>query len=298
MISFSNSPRFAHVGENGLDSIEAMTKLDQFQPGEEVWAAGRSSDWLGILCNGELELRLPGASGEVVVGRLGPGDVYGEMETFADPPEGLRLVAARETLVRVCPKHPLKAELKQSRSLAIGLLFAYARSMSEKIRGANAMLLAHRGTGASVPPPSRLGRGDRPPHLREDEATWLSLLGRLVEVPVGEPVVREGDASRSFYVVDTGEVEVRKATEGGEIVLARFGRHDMFGLLAFLDGQPRSASVVPIGGPGRFVEVESGTLDAALKVNFTVAFKFLGALCVVLGRTFSDTARDAARSAS
>lgn len=63
--------------------------------------------------------------------------------------------------------------------------------------------------------------------------------------------------------------------------------------MAFVDGQPRSASVFTVGGPGSFTALESDALDRALRLNFTVAFRFLGTMCGILGRTFADTAREA-----
>lgn len=300
MLSFSTSPRFAHVDRAELDRIEALVKLDQFAPGELIWAAGTPSDWLGIICDGAADLVVPGRDGDRVVATLGPGDLYGEVELFSELPTGTRLVAHTELLSRICPKNPLKQELRAHRTLAVGLLFAFSRSMSEKIRAANAALVTLRGDApaASVPAPPRAA-SDRPPHLAEDEAHWISMLGRPTEAAAGEVLVREGDASRSFYVIESGTLEVRKAVgDGDSHLLATLGGGDLFGFMSFLDGHPRSASVVAAGGPATLVEIPADALDRALGLNFTVAFKFLGAMCQVLGRTFADTTREAARLAS
>jgi len=58
--------------------------------------------------------------------------------------------------------------------------------------------------------------------------------------------------------------------------------------MAFVDGKPRSASVVSLTR-SRLARVEPDALDKALGINFTVGFKFLGTLCGVLGRTYRDT---------
>jgi CRP-like cAMP-binding protein len=293
MISFSNSERFAHLPAADKDRLEVLTKLDQFSPGEELFAAGKAFDWLGIVCSGSIEVRVPGRDGEVVLATLGPGDLFGELEPFAKLPEGVRHVASADTLVRVCPKNPLVQELRAHRPLATGLLFVYARSISEKIRAANDALVRLRGSGQSMPP-IPLGRGDRPPHLAEDEAAWLQLLGRHVEVPAGQVVVQEGDTTRSFYVIEEGEAEVRRDVH----VLARLGPRDLFGVMSFIDGRPRSASVATVGGPGVFTVLEPDVLDRALGLNFTVAFKFLATMCGILGRTFADTTRQALEAAA
>jgi aquaporin Z len=56
----------------------------------------------------------------------------------------------------------------------------------------------------------------------------------------GEVVIREGDAGDTAYVIETGEVEVRR----GDIILGRLGPGQWFGEMSVLLGEPRSATVV------------------------------------------------------
>ncbi len=290
MISFSNSERFAQLDAVDCERLEVLTKLDQFAPGEEVLAAGRPSEWLSIICAGAIELCLPGPDGrEVLLARLGPGDIYGELETFADLPPGMRHVARGATLVRACPKGPLKQELRARRTLATGLLFAYCRSISEKIRAADDQLAALRALHPTAPPSG--SSTARASHLTDEERAWLSLLGQPQALPAETTVVREGDQTRSFYVLEAGEVEVCKAApDGRQLALARLGPGDLFGMLSFLDGRPRSASVTSTAAGVHCIVIDASALDKALTVSFTVAFRFLGTLCRILGRTFSETA--------
>ena len=86
-------------------------------------------------------------------------------------------------------------------------------------------------------------------------------------------------------------MEVRKRAKPGEPdrTLATLGDRDMFGIMAFVDGKPRSASVVAVT-PATLAKVEPDVLEKATHLNFTVSFKFLGTLCNVLGRIYRDTA--------
>ncbi len=103
-------------------------------------------------------------------------------------------------------------------------------------------------------------------------------------------MVAEGESSRSFYVIEKGDMEVRKHAPGGpDRTLAQLGSRDMFGFMAFVDGKPRSASVVAVK-QCELAKVEPDILEKATHLNFTVSFKFLGTLCSVLGRTYRDTA--------
>lgn len=283
MIAFSKSERFAVLDERDRDRLDALAKLDEFEDGEEVSASGKPSEWLCLIVAGGVDLRGRGPDGEITLARLQPGDIFGELETFADLPDGVRHLARGKTIVRAIDKHVLKHELKVHRSLASGILAVYCRSISEKVRAANEVLSQERPSGSAPPAP------ERPPHLSVEEVAWLSVLGHAVEAAQGEAVVREGDTTRSFYVVKKGALEVRKKVLGGEDrTLATLGPLDVFGIMAFVDGKPRSASVVA-SAPVSLSRVESDVLDRAAQLNFTVSFKFLGTLCSVLGRTYRDT---------
>jgi CRP-like cAMP-binding protein len=285
MIAFVTSERFAFLDAKDRDRLEALAKLDQFSDGQEVSATGTPSEWLSLIVSGGVDLRTRASDGEITLAQLGPGDIFGELETFADLPEGVRHVARGETIVRAINKHPLKQELKIHRSLASGLLAVYCRSISEKVRAANEVATG-RASELSRPPPPL---GTRPPHLTAEEVAWLSVLGQAVQAASGDVVVREGETSRSFYVVASGELEVRKrAPAGDDRTLATLGPNDMFGIMAFVDGKPRSASVIARSEVA-LSRVEADLLEKAAHVNFTVSFRFLGTLCSVLGRTYRDT---------
>jgi len=293
MFAFTTSERFNVLDAKDRDRLEALSKLDEFKAGEEILVSGHTGEWLYLVVSGGVDIRARGKSGEMVLGQLGPGDIFGEMEAFADLPEGgIRHVARVDTIVRAVNKHPLKQELKTHRSLASGLLAVYCRSISEKVRAANdvAIKLGPPPPGMSRPPAPASATAGRPPHLNEEEAGWLAVLGQKVEAREGEKVVSEGDTSRTFYVIESGEMEVRKrAGAGPDRTLATLGARDMFGFMAFVDGKPRSASVVAVK-PCSLDKIEPDALTKATHLNFTVSFKFLGTLCGVLGRTYRDTA--------
>ncbi|HEX4449728.1 MAG TPA: cyclic nucleotide-binding domain-containing protein [Kofleriaceae bacterium] len=78
------------------------------------------------------------------------------------------------------------------------------------------------------------------------EAAFRRVLGTLVlrRFPAGALVVREGEAGNSFFFVAGGELGVF-ATDGlgRHTELARLGENAVFGEMALLSAQPRSASV-------------------------------------------------------
>jgi CRP-like cAMP-binding protein len=316
MAGFSDSPRFGALDLHDRDRLDVLSKLDEFPPGAVLSRGDQPSEWLQLIAAGEVELLAPTSLGDRRLALLGPGDILGELELFAHLPAGVRHVAKSDTIVRAVPKGPLKFELLARRSLALGLLSVYARSISEKLRSASeaaaraSLRISHPGE----PPPRPAGEAPmlgplgRPSHLSAEEAGWLAVMGQTLEVEAGATVVAEGDRSRDFYVVEAGRLEVRKRVTGraggqkaqqdaqqdAELEplitrpIAQLSDRDLFGFMAFVDGQPRSASVVALG-PCRLARIEPSALEKALKMNFTVSFKFLGTLCGVLGRTLRET---------
>src|SRR3954468_9028299 len=173
MHPFATSERFAHLDRKDRDRLEAISKLDEFGPGEEILAAGHPNDSICLVVSGLIEVRAQTRQGEIVLCQLRPGDLFGEVEAFANLPEGVRHIAREDTIVRAVPKNPLRHEVLAHRNLAVGLLHAYSRSISEKLRAANEVALkpdASAESRAAV----LADAGERSPHVSEDEAAWLS----------------------------------------------------------------------------------------------------------------------------
>lgn len=300
-MSFSTSERFTALDPKDLDRLEALAKLDEFAAGQEILVSGqpagdeeeRRHSWLYLIASGTVDVRAKTPSGDTTLVELQAGDLFGELESFCELPEGVRHVARTATICRVIPKNPLLQELKAHRSLATGLLSVYCKSISGKIRATNDVAVRMGPAGGNLlsrPPPPASAAGGRPPHLSEAEAAWMRVLGSEVALPSGTVAVEEGDTTRAFFVIDEGTCAVRKRIGGDSRTLATLSALDMFGFMAFVDGKPRSASVVAASDV-RLSRIESDVLDKALHLNFTVAFKFLGTLCGVLGRTYRDTVR-------
>jgi CRP-like cAMP-binding protein len=82
------------------------------------------------------------------------------------------------------------------------------------------------------------------------EAAFRRVLQTLTarRLPDGELVIREGEPGHAFYFVASGQVRVF-ATDGlgRETELAQLHEHAVFGEMALLSAQPRSASVAVVG---------------------------------------------------
>jgi CRP-like cAMP-binding protein len=83
--------------------------------------------------------------------------------------------------------------------------------------------------------------------LAEEDLAQVAELAVPRTFASGEVVFREGDASDTCYVIRSGHARaVIEHPDGRSITLAQFGPGEIFGELAMLGGEPRSATVEAI----------------------------------------------------
>jgi CRP/FNR family transcriptional regulator len=105
--------------------------------------------------------------------------------------------------------------------------------------------------------------------------------------PGGTRVFHEGDQSDACYIVRSGRFRVtREHSDGRAITLASLGPGDIFGELAMLDGEVRSASVEALDD-GQLLALPAVDVRALLARNPEITVKLVQALVRRL-RTASD----------
>lgn len=72
----------------------------------------------------------------------------------------------------------------------------------------------------------------------------VAMVGDRLRYRAGEAVFDRGDDGDAAYVVLSGAVDVVIPTEGGEQVVARLGRGELFGEIAVLCDRPRTSGIV------------------------------------------------------
>ena len=85
-----------------------------------------------------------------------------------------------------------------------------------------------------------------------------------VECPANQVIIEEGSKGDWVYVVLQGQVKVKKRTPKGMIVIDTLSEGDVFGEIAFLEGEDadRSATVMASEGP-----VKLGILNKELLIK-------------------------------
>ncbi len=66
---------------------------------------------------------------------------------------------------------------------------------------------------------------------------------REENVEAGRLIIRQGDSGQTFYVIESGRVEIKITTPSGERVINELGPGEYVGEMALLLQSPRAASV-------------------------------------------------------
>jgi putative peptide zinc metalloprotease protein len=212
-------PLFATLAPDEIDLLCSRLQAERFAPGRAIIRQGERGDRFYILTRGSVEVIVRNPQGvSEVVNQLGRGDYFGQVALLNDAPrnatcraivptEALSLSRADfDRLVKVC------FELREKMESSIGRLNLLRQMpLFADMDGQQLQLIAA--------------------HLREETAA------------AGATVIREGEVGRTFYLIESGRVQVTVAANDGERVIAEAGGGEYVGEMALLLQQPRTATV-------------------------------------------------------
>jgi CRP-like cAMP-binding protein len=90
----------------------------------------------------------------------------------------------------------------------------------------------------------------------------------------GTVLFEEGHPGDYMYVVQSGEVEIRRQVGETQRVLAVLPAGEFFGEMAILNGRPRSATAV-VRTPARLLVIDGKTFEAMLRARPEIALRII-----------------------
>ncbi len=133
--------------------------------------------------------------------------------------------------------------------------------------------------------------------LGESDLDALAGVVRQITAERGELIVSQGSAGESLYIVARGQIRVYLSDETGkEIILGLEGPGAIFGEIAVLDGQPRSASVAAMERTELLV-IEGREFRQLLEVHTGLSLGVIAALAGMLRKLTDATQGLALQSA-
>jgi putative peptide zinc metalloprotease protein len=107
--------------------------------------------------------------------------------------------------------------------------------------------------------------------LDDEELGEIAAHVRLVGVPQGQSIIRQGERGEDFFVVRSGMFEISRVEEDGtDRVIRRIERGRSFGEIALLESAPRTATVRALEQAEVFA-LDKGTFDRVLAGRLDVA---------------------------
>ncbi|MFN8215877.1 MAG: Crp/Fnr family transcriptional regulator [Solirubrobacterales bacterium] len=114
--------------------------------------------------------------------------------------------------------------------------------------------------------------------LGEEELERFSHVAVPRAYPAGTRVFHEGDSSDACYIVRSGSFRItREHSDGRAITLATLGPGEIFGELAMLDGDKRSASAEALSD-GEVLALPAGDVRSLLARHPEIALKLVAGL--------------------
>ena len=118
----------------------------------------------------------------------------------------------------------------------------------------------------------------------------LAFTSEPVTFNVGQVVFRQGDTGDRAFIILRGEVEVVLHGERTESVVARLGKHQVFGEMALLVDQPRSATIRAVTDTD-MLALRQDVFVRLVRENSGVAFGIVRLLIDRLGNTLRGVAK-------
>lgn len=265
-----------------LDQLAACAEQREVAPGAVVFRHGDPGREIFVLASGEVRMRRLTRLGECELGRLGPGEIFGELGFVDGQPRSGDAVAATAGTLVALDATALRRAADADPRFELALVWALWKGLSAKLRGANQQLPRFFPDALTAGP--RAGRGQGPDSARLDlsarrdlfarqtltslESSFLASLAREERYGPRQTIFREGDVGDRMFLVADGEVVITKAVTGaGEEALAVLAPGSFFGEMALIDGAPRSADARAHDAGAVVLAISQEVLSGVLNVR-------------------------------
>jgi CRP-like cAMP-binding protein len=193
----------------------------------------------------------------------------------------------------------LQAAIRADRDLGVSLLWSFWQTLADKVRGSNAQMselfdmpvermTTDRGHGAGLP--IHLDEEAKVDILREQglsaqELRLLATYSQENSFAANALIVAEGERGDCLYIVVDGAVRISRMVPGaGEECLTILTRGEVFGEMALIDEQPRSADARAHTGGCTVFSINRSLLEEVLSMDPDASMQFLTLLCRLLCR--------------
>lgn len=206
--------------------MQDVGTIRRLAAGEHLFRADEDGDSVFVVRDGVLEVVQTSGDHEIVVARLGPGEIVGEITAV--------IGGRRTATVRACLTGPAAATELTADEFTTWLAEwpDEAHRIAEQARDRIDRLRVTRVLGELIGP----GHGDV-----VDDVTELL---EWTRIEAGTTLFSQGDHADAAYIVVTGRLRLVSVLDGETTLDVSVGRGDIVGELGIIEQAPRSASAI------------------------------------------------------
>jgi CRP-like cAMP-binding protein len=128
--------------------------------------------------------------------------------------------------------------------------------------------------------------------MTPEEMSQIAALGEVKPLMMGESIFLRGEKATALYFIKLGQVRIEQSTKAGDAIeVATLSSGSHFGEMAFVDGEPRSATATATD-KGEMVVINYDKLNSLLTKNNAIAVKFYQQLALFLCGRLRATTND------
>src|SRR5438132_5544878 len=297
---------FQHMKDEQIARLSKFARVQDLQQGAYIFREeDRSMDFY-VVKNGRIEIRKDTPFGPQILGSLEHDTIFGEMNFIDRTHRSSDAIAVEPSACYTFSFSALDQLMDQEKELAVGLHWAFWRSLSEKVRDANEQLKLFFQEDAKKGAGRKRAEGKREVQqvtvkseekvdlfkergLSAAEMKLLATFSTEEKFREGSMIFREGEKGDKLYIVLDGRVRISKFIPGvGEEALTVLDRGDFFGEMALIDDKVRSADAKAHEQDATVLSIDRATLNEILEMDPNASLQFLNLLCRMISRRLRE----------
>src|SRR6266849_6674591 len=259
---------FQHMKDEQIARLSKFTRVEELQQGSYIFREeDRSMDFY-VVRSGRIEIRKDTPFGPQILGSLDHDTIFGEMNFIDRTHLSSDAVAVEPSACYTFSFSALDQLMDQEKELAVGLHWAFWRSLSQKVRDANEQLKLFFQEDAKKGAGRKRAEGKR---------------------ETQQIIVKSEDKVDLFKERGLSAAEMKLlATFSSE---ERFNEGSMIfreGEMALIDDAPRSADAKAHERDATVLSIDRATLNEILSMDPHASLQFLNLLCRMISRRLRE----------
>jgi len=290
---------FRHFTDDQLITLARAVKPVSFTDGEVIFHEGSKGTDIFLVREGRIHVTKQTPVGTQVLTTFGNGTLFGEISHVDEIERSATALGVGGGSLFRLEASRLRSAIRADRELGVSMLWSFWQTLADKVRASNAQMSELFGLPADRMTSDRGQASGRPVDVGEEakldilreqglsagELRLLATYSREERHPADSLIVAEGEEGDRLFIVVDGAVRISRMVPGaGEECLTILTRGEVFGEMALIDEQPRSADARAHSDGCTVFSISRALLEEVLSMDPDAAMQFLGLLCRLLCR--------------